>query len=84
MALQNANPVVVARVERLARTTGLSKTAVAKPVIDRLASELAQQADPARMQTLFAQLDQIPPRTDACDPLEWNVQGLPSQVGESP
>lgn len=81
MALQIANPIVVAKVERLARATGLTKTAVVEQAIDRLASETQGASDPgrraARMAALLAQLDRIPERTDAFDPLEWDDRGLP-------
>jgi antitoxin VapB len=81
MALQIANPIVVAKVERLARATGLTKTAVVERAIDRLASETQGASDPgrkaARMAALLAQLDRVPERTDAFDPLEWDDQGLP-------
>lgn len=81
MALQIANPVVVAKVERLARATGLTKTAVVERAIDRLASETQGASDQgpkgARMAALLAQLDRVPERTDAFDPLEWDDRGLP-------
>jgi antitoxin VapB len=81
MALQIANPVVVAKVERLAKATGLTKTAVVERAIDRLASETQGASDPgrngARMAALLAQLDRVPERTDAFDPLEWDATGLP-------
>ena len=77
MALQIANPIVVAKVERLARATGLTKTAVVERAIDRLASETQGASDPGRMAALLAQLDRVPDRTDAFDPLEWDAQGLP-------
>ena len=77
MALQIANPTVVAKVERLARATGLTKTAVVERAIDRLAGELHGVADPRRMAALIAQMDRIPDRTDAFDPLEWDGEGLP-------
>ncbi len=81
MALQIANPVVVAKVERLAKATGLTKTAVVERAIDRLASETQGASDPgqsgARMAALLAQLDRVPERTDAFDPLEWGENGLP-------
>jgi antitoxin VapB len=81
MALQIANPIVVAKVERLARATGLTKTAIVERAIDRLASETQGASDPgqkvARMAALLAQLDRVPERTDAFDPLEWDDQGLP-------
>jgi antitoxin VapB len=81
MALQIANPIVVAKVERLAKATGLTKTAVVERAIDRLASDTQGTADPgqqaARMAALLAQLDRVPERTDAFDPLQWDDQGLP-------
>ena len=77
MALQIANPVVVAKVDRLARATGMSKTAVVERAIDRLASETPGPADLGRMAALLAQLDRIPDRLDAFDPLAWDAQGLP-------
>lgn len=77
MALQIANPVVVAKVERLARATGMTKTAVVERAIDRLAGETQGATDPGRMAALLAQLDRVPDRADAFDPLEWDAQGLP-------
>jgi len=77
MALQIANPVVVSKVERLARATGLSKTAVVEKAIDRLASETQGTADPGRMAALLAQLDRVPDRADAFEALEWDARGLP-------
>ncbi len=77
MALQIANPTVVAKVERLARATGLTKTAVVERAIDRLASETQGASDSGRMAALLEQLDRVPDRKDAFEPLEWDVQGLP-------
>jgi antitoxin VapB len=81
VALQIANPVVVAKVERLAKATGLTKTALVERAIDRLARETLGATDPARiaapMAALLAQLDRIPDRADAFDPLPWDPQGLP-------
>lgn len=77
MALQIANPIVVGKVERLARSTGLSKTAVVERALDRLIAETAAATDQtARMAALLAQLDRIPDRTDTSDPLEWDEHGL--------
>jgi antitoxin VapB len=75
MALQIANPVVVAKVERLARATGLSKAAVVERAIDVLANEILSAAVPGRMAALLAQLDRIPDRADAHDPLQWDGAG---------
>ncbi len=77
MALQIANPVVVAKVERLARLRGMTKTAVVEQAIDRLAGETGPAADDGRMAALLAQMDRVPDRADAFDPLEWDAHGLP-------
>jgi antitoxin VapB len=77
VALQIANPTVVAKVERLAKATGLSKTAVVERAIDRLASETGAGAQSGRMAALLAQLDRVPDRPDAFNALEWDDQGLP-------
>ena len=77
MALQIANPVVVAKVERLARATGLTKTAVVERAIDTLASQTRAPAAPGQMAALLAQLDRVPDRADAHDPLLWDGAGLP-------
>jgi antitoxin VapB len=77
MALQIANPAVVAKVERLARATGLTKTAVVERAIDHLSSQTLIAADSGRMAALLAQLDRVPDRADAFDPLQWDSAGLP-------
>ncbi|MEO6207342.1 MAG: type II toxin-antitoxin system VapB family antitoxin [Candidatus Limnocylindrales bacterium] len=81
MALQIANPVVVRKVERLAKHTGLSKTAVVERALDGLIAEIGVTSDAddqmARLTALLAQLDRIPDRTDATDPLDWDADGLP-------
>ncbi|MFN2232349.1 MAG: type II toxin-antitoxin system VapB family antitoxin [Anaerolineae bacterium] len=78
MPLQIANPVVVQKVERLARVTGLSKTAAVERAVDRLLQETQSPLDSTqRMAALLEQFDRIPDRPDAFDPLEWDAQGLP-------
>ena len=78
VALQIANASVIEKVERLAKSTGLSKTAVVERALDRLISESADATDQtARMAALLAQLDRIAERPDAFDPLEWDSHGLP-------
>ncbi len=78
MALQIANPVVVGKVERLAKATGLSKTAVVERALDHLISETTERASTVgRMSALLAQFDRIPDRPDAFDPLAWDGHGLP-------
>jgi antitoxin VapB len=79
MALQIANPSVVSKVERLARRTGLSKTAAVEQAVDRMLKDLAAPgAESARMAALLAQLDRIPDPPDATDPLPWDEHGLPA------
>jgi antitoxin VapB len=82
MALQIANPVVVSKVERLVKRTGLSKTAVVDRALDRLIDELGETAEAtdqtARLAALLAQLDRIPDLPHASDPLEWDAHGLPT------
>ena len=78
MALQIANPSVVSKVERLAKLTGLSTTALVERAVDRLLSETEQPSkQAARLAALVAQLDRIPDRSDASDPLPWDELGLP-------
>ncbi len=79
MPLQIANPTVVSKVERLAKITGLSKTAAVESAVDRLLLETAAPVSKptARFAALLAQLDQIPDRADAHDPLVWDDNGLP-------
>lgn len=79
MALQIANPVVVKKVQRLAERTGLSKTAAVEKAVDRMLGESARRAVPvtSRMGALLAQLDRVPDRDDAFDPMEWDARGLP-------
>ncbi len=78
MALQIANPAVVSKVERLAKRTGLSKTALVERAVDRLLSETdSPNKQTARLTALLAQLDRIPDRSDATDPLAWDEHGLP-------
>ena len=79
MALQIANPVVVQKVELMAKRLGLSKTAVVERALDQLisASEGAEHQS-VRFDALLAQLDRIPDRPDAFDPLQWDERGLPT------
>ncbi|MDP2869744.1 MAG: type II toxin-antitoxin system VapB family antitoxin [Methyloversatilis sp.] len=78
MPLQIANPSVIRKVEQLAKATGLSKTAVVERALDGLIRETVAISDPAgRIAALLAQLDRIPDRPDAYDPLDWDAHGLP-------
>jgi antitoxin VapB len=78
MPLQIANPEVIRKVDELAKATGLSKTAAVGRAVDRMLSELGgdvRQVD--QLSALLAQLDRIPQRADAYDPLNWDEHGLP-------
>jgi antitoxin VapB len=78
MALQIANPVVIDKVERLAKATGLSKTAVVDKALDRLIGEtMGETESGSRLAALLAQLDRIPDRPDAFDSMQWDERGLP-------
>lgn len=78
MALQIANPTVVEKIERLARATGLTKTAAVEKAVDRFISETIDlDAAKARMDALLAQLDRIHDSQAPFDPLEWDEHGLP-------
>ncbi len=74
MALKITQPAVVKKVEQLARTTGLSKGAVVELALDRLIERFDTAS---RMAALLAQLDRIPDRPDAFDPVTWDHDGLP-------
>ena len=80
MPIQIANPKVVAKIERLAAVSGLSKTAAVEKAVDAMLAgrDRALEDDfEARATAILAQLDRIPDRTDAFDPLDWDEHGLP-------
>jgi len=80
MPIQIANPVVVAKIERLAAATGLTKTAAVERAVDGLLANRPDSSDDdfeARALAVLAQFDRIPDRPDAFDPLEWDDHGLP-------
>jgi antitoxin VapB len=78
MPLQIADRAVIDKVELLARRTGLSQTAVLERALDRLINESAQMLSNAEHLTaLLAQIDRIPDRADAIDPVQWVAHGLP-------
>ena len=70
------------KVERLAKATGLSKTAAVERAVDRLLGETVGAAKTkniasASMAALLVQVDQVADRKDAFDPLAWDEHGLP-------
>ncbi len=80
MLVQIANPVVVAKIERLAAATGLTKTAAVEKAVDAMLA--ARPSTPgtnsmARFYAILDQLDRIQDRTDAFDPLDWDEHGPP-------
>jgi antitoxin VapB len=80
MALQIANRAVIEKIETLARATGSTKTAAVEKAVDRLLAEqkIDRMADAwQRLDSLLAQMDQIPDLPNAYDPLEWDEHGLP-------
>jgi antitoxin VapB len=78
MPIQIANPTVVQKVEQLAKLTALSKTVTVERAVDRLLAEtVAPASAAARMAALLDQIDRIPDRADAFDPLDWDRQSLP-------
>lgn len=80
MPVQIANPVVVAKIERLAAATGLTKTAAVEMAVDgMLANRQVTSEDDfeARAQAILAQMDRVPDRADAFEPIEWDEHGLP-------
>jgi len=80
MPIQIANPVVVAKIERLAAVTGLTKTAAVEKAVDGLLASRQNASEDdfeARALAILAQFDRIPDRADTFDPLEWDDRGLP-------
>jgi antitoxin VapB len=80
MPVQIANPVVVAKIERLAAATGLSKTAAVERAVDAMLADHPGASDDdfeRHSQAILAQLDRIPDRADAFEPMEWDEHGLP-------
>ena len=80
MAVQIANVEVISKIERLARATGLGKTASVELAVDRLLAEMGAPAadDPwAGLDALVEQLRRIPPRPDAFEAVEYDEGGLP-------
>jgi antitoxin VapB len=70
---------VVAKVEKLAKATGLSKTALVARAVDQLQLETERVSAPGqRLKSLLKQIDRIPDRVDATDPLGWDESGLPT------
>lgn len=82
MAIQIANPAVVAKIERLASLTGLSKTAAVEVAVERVLGEAEDISGGSsvslRWSSILEQLHALPDRPDAFDPLQWDENGLPT------
>ena len=82
MALQIANQRVVEKVDQLARKEGLSKTAAVERAVDHLLREIGgSSVTSERLLALLEQIDRIPDREDAFDPVEWDRHGLLAGYG---
>ena len=82
MALQIANPAVVAKVAELAALTGLSKTAAVEKAVDEMLKAFAKPKNDdfeRQLMSLLAQIDALPldPNADPNFELEWDEWGLP-------
>jgi antitoxin VapB len=81
MALQIANPVVVAKINELAQLHNITKTAAVEMAVDEKLSETRWESEvaarKARMYAILAKLDEIPREPMAVDPLQWDENGLP-------
>jgi antitoxin VapB len=79
MPIQIANPAVIEKIERFARQNGLTKTAAVEKALDLALEDSSRRKDELRrrVDALLAEIDSIPDRPDAFDPLEWDENGLP-------
>ena len=80
MALQITNATVIAKIERLAKATRLSKTAAVERAVDALLRQHPPDPKPdsrERIDAILAQIDRIPDRPDPFDPFDWGKNGLP-------
>jgi len=80
LPVQIANPTVVAKIERLAEATGMTKTAAVETAIDAMLAARAIGTGPetmARFAAILIQLDQIPDQPNPFGAIEWDGAGLP-------
>jgi len=79
MSIQIANPAAVAKIERLAAATGLTKTPAVEKAVDALLSAPAlgsRDASMARLSAILAQIDSIPDLPAPVEPIECDEHGL--------
>jgi antitoxin VapB len=81
MTIQIANPDVIAKIERLAKLTGMTKTSAVEQAVDLLLSQrtagVGKDEDWRRLDALLEQFDRVPEVEQPFDPLYWGDQGLP-------
>lgn len=81
MAIQIANPEVIAKIERLAKIIGMTKTSAVEQAVDLLLSQQSAGAggdeEWRRLDALLEQFDRVPDVAQPFDPLDWDEQGLP-------
>lgn len=80
MPVQIANPVVVAKIERLAAVSGLTKTAAVEKAVDAMLAARPKSGEPdpkARLRAILAQFDRLPREAVIGEAIEWDAQGLP-------
>ena len=81
MSMQIANPTVISKINALAKTMGLTKTAAVEKAVDEL---LAKRKTPDDEKEIRRQMDetirkihQVPQLPNPINPLEWDENGLP-------
>lgn len=78
MPVHIANRRVVSKIDRLTRLTNLGRTAAVEAAVDRMLAETEAKGDPWKgIDRIVAQVDRIPDRRDALEPLAWDEGGLP-------
>lgn len=78
MPLQIANPIVVDKVDRLARTLGTTKTAAVERAVDHLLSAPdAGSSERGHLARFVRQFDLVPDREAPFEAVEWDESGLP-------
>ena len=83
MALQITNLTVVAKIDRLALATGLTKAAAVEKAVDLLLAQQVTGTDTevwSRMDAILDQIKRLPKNPTPVDPLEWDEHGLPISV----
>jgi antitoxin VapB len=80
MPVQNTGPTVVARIERLAAATGVTKTTAAERAVDGMLASRPGASDDdfeARALATFARLDRAPDHAAVFEAIDWDERGLP-------